>query len=720
MSKLCCICCTCNKSVGDDVNGRRYRRTEFDNANEKYESVVAYDGSSDGSDHASSFNKEYESVAAYDGPYQASSFNEEYESVAAYDGPDQASSLEMLPTELVIKILSYLPTRERFMMQYVCRRFQDVTEMPLLWKEFVWPDLEPHHVCSVTKILQDHGEYVRKIFFPAYLAQAKILEMAKCCTQVTHLILPRDTKLSLDDLRKIVDTMKCLLHLDVFAAGNFTQRDESVDSVQRRVTRQLIVRLLEISSTSVKELNLHVDSHGKNLFTDINKSIKQLVDQGCHLPTINVYKNCTTMCFYSLWRDLQSNPAFKINLYQYKQITMNLYPPMPLQQYDFGPSATPFFIQLNADGMLYHSRSKIINLNEFDHNGIVRHTITPAHTFVGVKNVRINYTSCLHSVYYIDLSCANVHSDNLKRLSIMFPHLQRLNLENNVHCLEDLQGLHAIVYTCKSLEGLNLAGISVSEVQSCLRFWVLLSSLKKLSHLAIDLCLMKHDDDNKHQLIKILETFHNLKALEISRGYLKGCKECTNTTDFLFSHFPALTYCKMYCFRYSALTYAITNCHKLKYLQEKDARKGSPLPSSINCHLQQLCIYSLSFDLTDELVKVLSAHGQLECVILYVKSISITGITTLINNSPKLTILRISMIKPLFNENYENDPFRDYHDPPITYTDTIKQMFSYHKLFATGSFSVHVIAETIIGGVLATDLIDTDLKSLWPAIKHVW
>jgi len=420
--------------------------------------VAAYDGSDhassfnekfaayDGPDQGSSFNEEYESVAAYEGPYHASSFvnpdgrryrstefdnaNEKYEPTVAHDAPsdalDQASSLEMLPTELVIKTLSYLPTRDRFMMQYVCRRFQDVTEMPLLWKEFVWPDFEPHHVRSVTKILKDHGEYVRKIFFPAHLEQAKLLEMAKCCTQMTHLSLPRDTKLSLDDLRKIVYAMKCLLQLDVFAAGNFTQRHESVDSVRHGVTCKLIVGLLEISSTSVKELNLHVDSHEsihKNLFTDIEKSIKQLVDQGCHLPTINVYKKCTIMGFYSLWREVQPNSAFKINLYQYKQIAMNLYPPMPLQRYEFGPSATSHFIELNAHGMLHHSRNKVFCLNEFDHNGTVRHTITPANIIVDVENVRINYTSCLHSVYYVDLSCANVYSDNLKRLSIMCPHL---------------------------------------------------------------------------------------------------------------------------------------------------------------------------------------------------------------------------------------------------------------------------------------------------------
>ena len=148
---------------------------------------------------------------------------------------------------------------------------------------------------------------------------------------------------------------------------------------------------------------------------------------------------------------MKSNLAFKINLYQYKQITMNLHSPMPLQQYEFGPSATPPFIELNAHGMLHRSQNKIFHLNEFDHNGIVRHAIIPAHIIVDVENVRINYTSCLHSVYYIDLSCANVHSDNLEQLAIVCPNLHRLNLENNVHCLEDLQGLHAIVHTCKTL-----------------------------------------------------------------------------------------------------------------------------------------------------------------------------------------------------------------------------------------------------------------------------
>ena len=626
------------------------------------------------------------------------------------DASDFASSWEILPTELVMKILSYLPTRDRFMMQYVCRRFQDVIEMPLLWKEFVWPDFEPCHVCGVTKILNRHGEYVRKIFFPAHLAQKKILEMAHCCTQVTHLSLPKDTKLSLDGLRKIVHAMKCLLQLDVFTEGNFTQRDKSE---QNQVVDQLktIIELLKISANSVKELNLHVDCHedfNKRLFRNIKRIVKELIDQGCHLPIINIY-DILVSCIG--W-EVQSNFFFKSDLYQYKQTTINLYLVMPLQGYEVGPSVTFPFFEPRTCGLLYQPHTRVFYSNEFNYNGTVRHTITqaPPHGTC-VQNVPINNTTCLHSVCYIDLSRAPVNSDNLKQLAIVCPNLQRLNLDDNVNCLKDLQGLHAIVYTCVNLEGINLAGISVSQVESCELLWALLSNLKKLTHLAIEVCLMKHDDANQQQLIKILKTFHSLKALEISCGYLKGCIKCTNTTDFLFSHFPSLTYCRMCCLQYSALTYAITNCPQLKYLYEKNSCKKSPLPSSSTCHLRKLHIFSLSLDLTDEFAKVLSAHGQLESIILYVKSITFTSITTLISNSPKLTSLHISVMKLLKDYTYGGFAHR-------AAGTVIRHMFSYHKLLADGNFSVREIAASSFLNKLANDLIYTNLTSWWPPLKH--
>ena len=609
------------------------------------------------------------------------------------------NSLDDFPTELLLKILSYLPTRDMVMMRSVSRRFRDVSDVPFLWKEFVWRDYEPRHVLGVIAMLKEHGEHVRRIFFPAHLTLKIVLEMARCCAQVTHLSLPRNTQLTLDDLRKVVCTMTCLHQLDVFAEGNFIQQEDNTVWLRS----QHIRGLLKITATSVKELKLHVIR--ADFSYPIKESIKQLVNQGYTLPIITIFADCTEFSVFSLWAELHSKyepSSFEITVYDYKPISMNLYPLSPVIKFKFGPSVTPPFIQLSSHGIV-GLKEDIFHLCEYDHYGTVRHTLTPMH----MQNIPISYSSHLHSVAYVDVSKLHVCSNHLEQLAAVCPNLQRLNLQENINCLRDLQGLRAIVNTCENLEGLNLVGISVSQVESFQLLWELLSSLKKLTHLAIDLCLLKPNDANKQKLINMFKSCQSLKALEISRDYLKDCRQCTDTTDLLFSYFPSLAYCRMYYFQYSALTYAITNCHKLKYLYEKSARKESLLPLSNNCHLQQLCIYSLSLNLTDELVEVLSAHGDLERVILYVKSITIDGIVTLINNSPKLTLLHISMIKPLFNERYISQRI------PYTYTDTVKEMFPYTKLYTTGSFSVCVIAATVIRGMLEANLADTDLNSLW-------
>ena len=50
------------------------------------------------------------------------------------------TSLVNLPTELLVIILSYLPIRDIILMQFVSQRFKEISEIPLLWKRFIWPD----------------------------------------------------------------------------------------------------------------------------------------------------------------------------------------------------------------------------------------------------------------------------------------------------------------------------------------------------------------------------------------------------------------------------------------------------------------------------------------------------------------------------------------------------------------------------------------------------
>ena len=283
----------------------------------------------------------------------------------------------------------------------------------------------------------------------------------------------------------------------------------------------------------------------------------------------------------------------------------------------------------------------------------------------------------------------NVYPDHSEQLAIACSNLERLNLRNAKNSLQSLQGLRAIVDTCQNLQGLNLVGIPASSVESYLLLWELLSGIKKLTHLAIDLCMLIHINNNcyiaadKDKLIGMLRNCDSIKALEVIQTF--NCVECqhvSSVNDLLFSHFPSLVYVRLSHFHCTTVfDYTITNCHQLKYLYYRIDDNGTcvTLPSSSNCHLQQLCVKSYAIKLSVPSVQVLSAHDGLEKVTLFVKSITTSAITTLISNSPSLILLCIVTNKPLCDDN-------DAVVFPEEYKDTISKKFSNRKLLTTGDF----------------------------------
>ena len=585
-----------------------------------------------------------------------------------------------LPTELLVKILSYLPTRDKIMIQYAARRFQDFSEIPLLWKEFNWADYEPRHQCSVSYTLKRCGKYVRQISFPAYVTPTKVLEMVHCCKEVTHLSLPEHTKVSMHDLEAIVKTLTYLRELKMFAGVNY---------IDDQPTMQIIEGLLKAAASSVRELKLRTyDCALEQLLT----GIQGWASRGYPLPSvISIFSEIRTASiseFFKFWLASGSNsklPSFEIRLYDDESIPIKLYPPVLLRRYKFGSTAAVSLIRLSSYGIV-GLKHDIFHFTEYNHYGTVRHALTPERSKqLPVEGKHIDHSiSCLHSVSYIDVSFLSVHSDHLKQFALVCPNLQFLNLgDYNGNCLKDLRGLHTIVCTCQNLTSLNLEGIPVSLVESSLSLWELLSTLKKLAHLSIELCML-YDRDNakKKKLITIFKHCHSIQALEIQcRQKWKHCIECDTNGDFLFSHFPSLQYCKMCNFRYPAFPYLITNCHQLKYLHEFSTYRRGILPFSNNCYLQALTINSSRLNLTDESLQELSAHGELERAYLCVRSITIRGITILIKNSPNLIGLSIvSYKRSIFNE-------RD-HNCDRNYTDRVREMFPHHKLFVVGQVAI--------------------------------
>ena len=610
--------------------------------------------------------------------------------VKVQDDSNYCTSLLILPMELLVMILSYLSIRDIISMQFVSQRFKEISETPSLWKKFVWPNYKSRHVCSVSKVLKTHGEHVRQIFFPAHAiaTPVNILEMTHYCPKVTHLSLPRYTQLSLDHLKEILHIMTHLEQLDVFTS--------SIKCDYPSFLQDVIKQLLEVTTASVKKLVIKiVDLSGIHTVLYVLQKLLNANDPLPSVINILMYEDylvhCTILESLSCQASSYTIASLEIGLYDIARVPMDLYPSIPLRKFQFGPAAKPPLIKLSDHGLL-GLNSDIFYLSNYDHHGKARLSVSPK--YYRSPLVKDEHLHNFNSVSNVDFSVVNVYPGHLEQLAIACPNLERLNLRNAQNSLQSLQGLRAIVDTCQNLQGLNLVGIPASSVESYLLLWELLSSIKKLTHLAIDLCMLIHINNNcynaadKDKLIGMLGNCDSLKALEIMQT-LFCCDECENVSSvdcFLFSHFPSLVYVRLSQFKCTtAFDYTIINCRRLKYLYYgiDHGETRITLPSSSNGYL------------------------GLEKVALFVKSITTSTITTLISNSPNLILLYIVTGEPLCDDNGVG--VDEEH-----YKDTVSKRFTDHKLLTTGDFILtesYYFYSCCLREMLAH--FDTNFNSFW-------
>ena len=272
-------------------------------------------------------------------------------------------------------------------------------------------------------------------------------------------------------------------------------------------------------------------------------------------------------------------------------------------------------------------------------------------------------------------------SSHLEQLSSVYPNLERLNLESNVNCLESLQGLRSIVNQCRNLQSLDLGEVHMPKVQDCIQLWELFSEIKMLNHLTVQMCTMepfgKNDTPAQYSFLKLVQKFVHLENFEVRHVKCTSCNGCSMGMEnfpFLLSHFPSLICCDVYG-KFCNLVDIITQCKLLKYFgfYYLDVPKFHPsfLTVAPNQCLQYLHISSFGCDISDIFMDSVSAHGGLEIVILDIQSVTVTGITTIIQNSPKLYTFIVTI--PPFERNMKMDL--------EVLKDNLKIKFSHRKLF---------------------------------------
>ena len=91
---------------------------------------------------------------------------------------------------------------------------------------------------------------------------------------------------------------------------------------------------------------------------------------------------------------------------------------------------------------------------------------------------------------------------------------------------------------CENLQGLNIAGIRLVNTESYTLLWQVISSIAKLTHLTLSLCLLVVPKDvHTERMVTIFQNCLNLQALEIDTSTTRG--------PLLLSSFPSLAYCKL-------------------------------------------------------------------------------------------------------------------------------------------------------------------------------
>ena len=230
----------------------------------------------------------------------------------------------------------------------------------------------------------------------------------------------------------------------------------------------------------------------------------------------------------------------------------------------------------------------------------------------------------------------------------------------------------------------------------------------RLTHLSMDLsfigCSLMIHDVHKKQLIALFKQCATLRALSLLDSISRILRVRTGRmADYdrnykLLSHFPSLEYCTLMSYHEPCICVEdiLTTCKKLRIFCCITSIQFSCLAAHNN--LQQLCISCRDADLDDNFMDVVSVHGGLLHVALFVGSVTHKGICTLIKNSPDLITFGLAI--------HEQKRRKEIHS--ILLGEWIGKKFASRKLFTSGSFS---LIQQSQGDEW---LYNTDLLSMWP------
>ena len=572
-----------------------------------------------------------------------------------------------LPLELMIIVISQLSSRDIVKLRYVSQRLRTVSETPSLWREFVWDYYDIREELCVKNVLKRCGEHIKRLAFPGYLTP-KLNEMLQYCNNVRHVSLPVVMTLSPDQLALLGEAVQHMKHLHTLDIGWDGEQIKPLLLVGSNLKELTVYSGLRVCGTWINEwLDMTFRPANLNILIDNYDKVHELE---------GVVQN------WQLWNSKVPPDHFaNLKIYGCFKAPLSLYSIVPIFQLQFGHTAVLPFVQPEQCGL---QGLDCLQVTDCCEDGKIIYKAT--NTLFSPPQWN-NSIAGLHFLTQLDvMKCDSLTPSYLEQLAITCPNLQRLVLSRCTECLTSLHGLRAVARYCQSLQGLHIMDIPVTELESQLQFWEILSTLK-LTHLTAEYCVFSPCEtaaEYKEKIICLYQKCSKLVAIESKLSII--CENCGSSSnkDFIPCQFPSLRYLKMHisC-SFISLQDIITSCKDVQCFRIHSSyyRDPATLSHASNNNLKQLFLLSRKSVVLDSFMSSVSAHGGLVHVLLFVKSISVVGISVLIENSPKL-ITFYSILEIRRENSVETLTDKEF----VKFEDSLKRKYSNRRLFNIGGF----------------------------------
>ena len=583
-------------------------------------------------------------------------------------------SIDVLPTETLLHVFSYLTVPELLCLRLVCRRMYAVLSDPATWTRAVWPNFKRGQPKEFTVFLNLCHSSLRTLILGGDVTMAHMTRIRKRCVALDRLVITKwVSSISL------LDVLPKVPHLSVTSCY--------LDVLKEAIKKHPHLQSLEFVSPPLKPiyiswwqafLSAWASNGFKPKYVVIFKSVSYNGDERGYIWYHHRLQEFVT----------SPPPAASLSWFCRSRGPLGLTIEAPFLQVNVGPRASPMDAPA-VSTLPAHAGLFVVRLGRSPQGELTACVEQQLQPTMIPDCLSVPFSQCAPVLSCLDLSFLTLPAGALSCISQHCPLLRQLSLaESIIPDLED--GLNSLADECKWLSGIDLY-FDAEFPYSRLTVWKPIGRVHSLRYLHVDGSVFMEISENRESDITSGPRYRVSRVptvnVEVCREVMKTIRQLSNVcglhvSDFhhgdvnkrylddllhvnLLSHvscFHSLRYLKidltppqyrdnptgvnMYNVSISRCTLPgmgelLRTCSYLQYLSITAYNVRLPEDPLVYSRLLQLQLKTFVTDANERFFNALSSAQDLTVLCLQLRSFSHPAVLGILPKFPKLTSCHI-------------------------------------------------------------------------------